>query len=963
MEMRIGVIDVGSNTTRLLVASADAGRSRPARDAEGAPLARRGDRAARRRLRRPRRGRREGGRARWRARARRERVDSLDVFLTAPGRQAGNAAELVAALSRAAGVPARVLTKEEEGTLAYRGAVLTRGHRPAGAGRRLRHRRRLDGDRRREPGPRPRLDRVRRSRLRPPHHPRRATCTPRPRTRSPTSIPPTVEAALAVGGSARAARRLVGAELGETELAEALRIVETTSPREVARPLRRRPRARRDPPGRRHPARRGAAEARRHAARLRRRHPRGRRPRLARSARRVALTAPESRARPRRPRARQRRALLQAAADERLDDVAVRAADDAVLPQQLGRGAPFALGEPLVLLQRQRRARRPAARPSGRSGRTGSRRRGARRTAAAARREPPTGAARARRAGADGRRRSQSSRCAGGGVPEQDARHRRSSSGRSRDQLRTSAARLRASPSGSRRPRRAAANSPSSGAHPPVADDLRPALGVDVARLADLLQELAAEAGLLLDLAQGARLVGLALVALALREAPVVVLRPVHEQHLPVAHDETAGGADDRQIVLRSFCPRLRPGRPRFRAALLLALDETAGGERLLGRRSGGELTQPLARRPPRPGARRGRPAASWPAARAPSGPRARPRSARACPSSAPRAAPRRPARRAACWTALRSLGERPVGELVERHRRPRSARARRSSARCRRAARGTAPSAARASRRAAAAGALGAQGREQRPRLPRVLAAELAASASRRARRTSRSRTSPSTAPSCFRRPSSSACRSRSSLLPARSSARRRRTATRMSWRLSGSRPSRVPGSCRSISRSCSRRTAAQLLERRARGLRPCPRVGRSSRLRARPPRARPRSSRARRAAVAKLDLHLDEVVHARGVQHRHLVRGHLGRRPVARDELAAPLRAQLGDALERPAAQVSLEQLRNEPRRLPRTALGLELEARVVGGELQLPDVRPRSVRRRSVIPAAASDPPGTS
>ena len=47
--------------------------------------------------------------------------------------------------------------------------------------------------------------------------------------------PPTVEAALAVGGSARAARRLVGAELGETELAEALRIVETTSPREVAR--------------------------------------------------------------------------------------------------------------------------------------------------------------------------------------------------------------------------------------------------------------------------------------------------------------------------------------------------------------------------------------------------------------------------------------------------------------------------------------------------------------------------------------------------------------------------------------------------------------------------------------------------------------------------------------------------------------------------------------------------------
>jgi exopolyphosphatase/pppGpp-phosphohydrolase len=46
--------------------------------------------------------------------------------------------------------------------------------------------------------------------------------------------PPTVEAALVVGGSARAARRLVGAELGETELAEALQIVEATSAREVA---------------------------------------------------------------------------------------------------------------------------------------------------------------------------------------------------------------------------------------------------------------------------------------------------------------------------------------------------------------------------------------------------------------------------------------------------------------------------------------------------------------------------------------------------------------------------------------------------------------------------------------------------------------------------------------------------------------------------------------------------------
>ena len=47
--------------------------------------------------------------------------------------------------------------------------------------------------------------------------------------------PPRVEAALAVGGSARAARRLVGATLGADELAKALRIVQTTSSRTITR--------------------------------------------------------------------------------------------------------------------------------------------------------------------------------------------------------------------------------------------------------------------------------------------------------------------------------------------------------------------------------------------------------------------------------------------------------------------------------------------------------------------------------------------------------------------------------------------------------------------------------------------------------------------------------------------------------------------------------------------------------
>ena len=64
------------------------------------------------------------------------------------------------------------------------------------------------------------------------------------------------------------------------------------------------------------------------------------------------------------------------------------------------------------------------------------------------------------------------------------------------------------------------------------------------------------------------------------------------------------------------------------------------------------------------------------------------------------------------------------------------------------------------------------------------------AASPSRRSRRTSRSRTSPSTHPSFLSRASSSVVSVATSSFPARSRARKRRTPTRISWRLSGSRP-----------------------------------------------------------------------------------------------------------------------------------------------------------------------------
>jgi exopolyphosphatase/guanosine-5'-triphosphate,3'-diphosphate pyrophosphatase len=231
--MRIGVIDVGSNTTRLLVANAspdglDPLETEKLRLSLGEEIERHGVvsdvhvAAAAKAV------------AAMARTARRERVDSLDVFLTAPGRQAGNSAELVAALSRAAGVQARVLTKEQEGTLAYRGAVLTASvtlpERIAvcdigGASTEI-----AVGSLGRDPDWVESVD-LGSVRL----TARAADMHSEAEDALAHLEPPLVEAALAVGGSARAARRLVGAELGECELAEALQIVETTAPRDVAR--------------------------------------------------------------------------------------------------------------------------------------------------------------------------------------------------------------------------------------------------------------------------------------------------------------------------------------------------------------------------------------------------------------------------------------------------------------------------------------------------------------------------------------------------------------------------------------------------------------------------------------------------------------------------------------------------------------------------------------------------------
>ena len=237
--MRIGVVDVGSNTIRLLVARLEGGELLPVTKARvrlslGEEIERTGEvsdtsiLAAERAV------------AKLCALARRQAVESLDVFLTAPGRQSGNAEQIVASLARAARHPVRVLSTDEEGRLAYGGAVATADISlpktiavcdVGGASTEI-----AVGSPRTAPVW---VSSVDLGSVRLTARVAGLAAARREAARAFAAVaPPPVEAALAVGGSARATRRLVGPWLGEAELAEALRVVETRPAREIARRFR-----------------------------------------------------------------------------------------------------------------------------------------------------------------------------------------------------------------------------------------------------------------------------------------------------------------------------------------------------------------------------------------------------------------------------------------------------------------------------------------------------------------------------------------------------------------------------------------------------------------------------------------------------------------------------------------------------------------------------------------------------
>src|SRR3954471_13686994 len=112
-EVRVGIIDVGANTVRLLVASGTDGLPAAAHEDRvqvglGEEIERCGrigpeklDRAVAAVTVQSRRARKLG-------------CSALHVLVTSPGRQAENAAELVYRLAAATDAPTRVLTREEE---------------------------------------------------------------------------------------------------------------------------------------------------------------------------------------------------------------------------------------------------------------------------------------------------------------------------------------------------------------------------------------------------------------------------------------------------------------------------------------------------------------------------------------------------------------------------------------------------------------------------------------------------------------------------------------------------------------------------------------------------------------------------------------------------------------------------------------------------------------------------------
>src|SRR5438132_474898 len=128
--VRVGIVDVGANTLRLLVAARENGRLVPLREQRvqlglGDEIERSGA------LGEEKLAEAAAVAKAHVSRARKLGCDRIDVLVTSPGRQARNGGELASILRDATGAATKVLRPEEEGELAWYGAVATADYPPA----------------------------------------------------------------------------------------------------------------------------------------------------------------------------------------------------------------------------------------------------------------------------------------------------------------------------------------------------------------------------------------------------------------------------------------------------------------------------------------------------------------------------------------------------------------------------------------------------------------------------------------------------------------------------------------------------------------------------------------------------------------------------------------------------------------------------------------------------------------
>jgi exopolyphosphatase / guanosine-5'-triphosphate,3'-diphosphate pyrophosphatase len=229
--VRAGIVDVGSNTVRLLVAAGD-GRGAPVGVREEKAYVRLGAEIVRHGAIRAEKLEEAVSVARRYARiARKLGADPVEVIVTAPGRQAENGDELAHALAQATRTPVRVLSADEEGALAYLGAVLAAGDLhgtvavcDVGGGS-------TEIAVGVPPEPPTWVRSVDLGALRlaeacfendPPRPEEVAEAVKRATAAFSKLVPPAPQRALAVGGSARALAKIVGRTLGDEELRAAV---------------------------------------------------------------------------------------------------------------------------------------------------------------------------------------------------------------------------------------------------------------------------------------------------------------------------------------------------------------------------------------------------------------------------------------------------------------------------------------------------------------------------------------------------------------------------------------------------------------------------------------------------------------------------------------------------------------------------------------------------------------------